>query len=1118
MKSLCDKLVKNRDVYIAPDHKGIPSGKPFFVCSICTNISVCEYFKLYSYKLPELNSVNRILTKDLSIPFRPYSDCDELLRNAIIERIFLGERTIACLEEKCVSIAQHLSKFNENTSSAKFHSVITGLQKLSEFKKTDISVLNCRTNKFIYGKEMRNNFFVSRNGVITNVEWFYDRKLGRYTQSDFANGIIFTTNDFDIFNEPDIVSKLKNLVDVPAHDYSLNMINGIAGCGKTTRLCKDFIYSTENMILSSTRDAATDVRRRLRSRFISEGYEERDVDFFLNRYVRTIDSVLVNISVDSVKVTNLMIDEALMRHPGEVFAVILLLKCSNVHIIGDVAQIPYVNRVANYTTQFHQFPFPITERMYLSYRCPVDVVATIADRYDAPVTSASKVEKSMVLKKINNLSGITTPNFKGGDHVIVFKQSEKQELLKYWRNIEGSSNRINTVHEFQGRQAENIFIVRISDKPQEEIYLRKNYALVAITRHTNSCYYFTPILTDAVSKFIIGVPKNIRPYIARNKGGGQSSYIVSRLISNNCPLGNDHNYHTLNNINNDRKDPFMSMTDKQRVQWAVEYGGGYRYNDISITDNNQTLNNMLTNNSTIKTSSVQLSDNGSDVSVLQSHFDRMLPKNAERDNVLDQLLTEKCDLNVTVDNIRWSGVRKDVALFKYENSTLKPVLRTSCPVKRVSTATEILLGIQKRNASVPETQGISIHKDLVDSMVCNFVKVFLDPSQLHLVDIFKSNEIGPTPNNIQSWLDASKYTSLYLRNNSYLEVTSLPFDKYDYSIKESPKPIQTFASSVTYQALQTISAHKKFVNSVFCPVIKKAKDRLMCLMKSKYIMFFDMSSDTFIDKLNRLCNPSCIRHKMISGMIYSKELDISKYDKSQGYEALAFQCTILKMLGCSNEIIGYYQICQKLSRMSSREHNIHFYLNYQMKSGVALTLLGNTLFTMATNAMVYPDEEVIFAAFCGDDAYYLLEKGRNNICDKSTLISNMLNLEVKEMSYHFGYFCSKFLLMGSTGWYLIPDPLKLLNKLGRKDILDYEHAEEYRVSSNDNFNIPTEESIVLLNLAMSERYNVSTDNFHLITSLKSFLMSPEKFRTLYQEGYNYIKPHSGYVRYDLSKM
>jgi hypothetical protein len=73
------------------------------------------------------------------------------------------------------------------------------------------------------------------------------------------------------------------------------------------------------------------------------------------------------------------------------------------------------------------------------------------------------------------------------------------------------------------------------------------------------------------------------------------------------------------------------------------------------------------------------------------------------------------------------------------------------------------------------------------------------------------------------------------------------------------------------------------------------------------------------------------------------------------------------------------------------------------------------------------------------------------ISDRSKILADIFNLDAKLDNFPYGhYFSSKFLVYSNENWLLVPDPLKALFRLGRKDIHCKQHAEEYFTSFSDN--------------------------------------------------------------------
>lgn len=68
------------------------------------------------------------------------------------------------------------------------------------------------------------------------------------------------------------------------------------------------------------------------------------------------------------------------------------------------------------------------------------------------------------------------------------------------------------------------------------------------------------------------------------------------------------------------------------------------------------------------------------------------------------------------------------------------------------------------------------------------------------------------------------------------------------------------------------------------------------------------------------------------------------------------------------------------------------------------------------------------------------------------------------------YFCSKYFVHDGNLWFVVPDPVKLLVKLGRSDLANYTHVEEYRTSLMDLTRVYDYKNIShMMNLAIAER-------------------------------------------------
>ena len=126
-------------------------------------------------------------------------------------------------------------------------------------------------------------------------------------------------------------------------------------------------------------------------------------------------------------------------------------------------------------------------------------------------------------------------------------------------------------------------------------------------------------------------------------------------------------------------------------------------------------------------------------------------------------------------------------------------------------------------------------------------------------------------------------------------------------------------------------------------------------------------------------------------------------------------------------IIDKWRNSHQETYLIERANSVKLRVNYQRKSGDASTFIGNTLFGMA----------VICLCLDLSLSKFDIMHDRNEIC------AMLFNLESKFFrSYKYPYFCSKFLIPIDGQFYLIPDPLKLITKFGRHDLVNHDHVEE----------------------------------------------------------------------------
>lgn len=257
------------------------------------------------------------------------------------------------------------------------------------------------------------------------------------------------------------------------------------------------------------------------------------------------------------------------------------------------------------------------------------------------------------------------------------------------------------------------------------------------------------------------------------------------------------------------------------------------------------------------------------------------------------------------------------------------------------------------------------------------------------------------------------------------------------------------------------------------------------------MIFADMSADDFTKILSD-------RFPVRYLQSYKKlEIDIGKYDKSQHRLLFEVECALYKKLGIPDELILKWREAHEFTTLKDRKNGVKAFVEYQRKSGDASTFFGNTVVLMVVLCTIF-DLSDSFGVFSGDDSILWMK----DIIDRNDLCANIFNLESKFYKFENSYFCSKFLIEVKDQWFLIPDPLKILTKLGRHNISNWDHLEEYRISLCDLLSIYKRGEIYdALNVAFCERYKVNFSIEPLCVSILELISTKNNFKTLF-----YVKP------------
>lgn len=788
----------------------------------------------------------------------------------------------------------------------------------------------------------------------------------------------------------------------------------------------------------------------------------------------------------------IIVDEALMMHAGALVYAAALTRCRKMVLIGDVHQIPYIDR-DHVTPMRYSTPATfasVTETLKKTHRCPVDVAHVLAGKYEG-FCSMSPVMRSM---KWCRYSGANIPRSDKLVYLVLF-QADKDDLKRQGYNT------VMTVHEAQGQTFRDVAYIRTKSKPLQ-LYQSEGHAIVAISRHTQSFTYYSDE-EDMVVKWIrsvrdVGDRQLLEWNNARRMATGEvlsAGYQPKKIFSLNSAdrLAGVFQAQAASEVLHAGFVPSDAtlLTKKDRlvggylsratVDFSQEIRGYCSDSAISalryvphVKHSCNVVKETTPAFTTEETINIQYpAVKDADVGHLQYWYDAIFPDAALYDIKRDQDIVESSDISLRIDD-RMTIDPLKIGFNKRKSPTLSPTMRTMMPANRVPSQRETILAMSKRNANAP----MLMNKNLSPRVLAGFLFENFKKSCLQLDKIDVDVVLDPielSPRLVQKWFDKHD-SSVASQAQSDIPPEDRMFSRYNFMVKNKLKPPMEAGALYKYAGGQTIAYHKKDANVIFCPIFSEVRDRLLALLKPHIKIMTGKSIEEFEEQINQEFHADFLWEAC-----NRIEDDFAKFDKSQHEALFEAECLVYAFLGVPQEVIDEWRKCHKEAIIKDRLNGVWMKTLYQRKSGDASTFIGNTLVLILVMCAVYDFRHVLMALFVGDDSVLFLLKGYE-YKDASSLFADLFNLENKLlMEYRYPYFCSKFMMNVDGRIVFVPNVLKAVTKLGRSDLVNYEHAEEYRVSLKDNLKILSNANIHWdLNLALAERYNITVDSVKLI--------------------------------------
>nr|QZI85207.1 MAG: RNA-dependent RNA polymerase [Hainan closterovirus 2] len=218
---------------------------------------------------------------------------------------------------------------------------------------------------------------------------------------------------------------------------------------------------------------------------------------------------------------------------------------------------------------------------------------------------------------------------------------------------------------------------------------------------------------------------------------------------------------------------------------------------------------------------------------------------------------------------------------------------------------------------------------------------------------------------------------------------------------------------------QNIMFHRKAINAIYSPMFDEFKNRVIHCLKKNIFFFTEMPNSTLAKIAQNVLGTEDVYHV--------GEIDFSKYDKSQDAFIKAFERVLYAEFGFDPELLSIWMEGEVYSEATTLDGQMSFSIDNQRKSGASNTWIGNTVVTLGILSLYYRVDELTALFVSGDDSLMYSTRPIDSFADD---ICRDLGFETKFMSPSVPYFCSKFMVQAGHKVFFVPDPYKLVVKLG----------------------------------------------------------------------------------------
>nr|QVY19216.1 RNA-dependent RNA polymerase [Agapanthus velarivirus]QVY19226.1 RNA-dependent RNA polymerase [Agapanthus velarivirus]QVY19246.1 RNA-dependent RNA polymerase [Agapanthus velarivirus]QVY47392.1 RNA-dependent RNA polymerase [Agapanthus velarivirus] len=333
---------------------------------------------------------------------------------------------------------------------------------------------------------------------------------------------------------------------------------------------------------------------------------------------------------------------------------------------------------------------------------------------------------------------------------------------------------------------------------------------------------------------------------------------------------------------------------------------------------------------------------------------------------------------------------------------------------RPDTWRQVIMSLANRNFAAPninEDHDVALTAKMMFDSVTRLLR--MDRISEHF------DVIEPCVNKINDWLltrDSRKFKNI-LRGMNY-KLWSEEVKNMKIMVKGDMKPKLDNSHFSKYAPPSNIVYYQHVINMYFSPIFLEIFSRINYCLPDNVILYSGMNLEELAASIqSKLKNP-------LETYQYT-EIDFSKFDKSQGVIVKRYEELIYKFFKFSPNVYDNFKLSEYFCQAKSAS-GVAVDLFASRRTGSPNTWLSNSLCTLGMLSMVYDIETVELILISGDDSLII---SKEKLPNQTSELNKIFGMESKFQENPCPYFCSKFILSVNNKIVIIPDLVRLYEKL-----------------------------------------------------------------------------------------